>query len=653
MVRPGDVTAIQERVDTATARRRQIQMFRRGDSSRATVSQCSALGMEIKRKKIRESVIFPPQEENNVPEKLDFESRMRDGICKLLSVSTQKDQILNAVKNLMICNARIQVYRTLLHSALEGSHPTSAGRRSSDAEMKQRLACRGKLAISGFRIPLMWKDTDHFGNKEKSQRYAVFCMLKLGQEIYDTDMVIVDKTMTDICFDKAIIFAEARPDFQLKLEVYSCSMEELSITNTPKKLARKLRNSIGKSAGKKFNSEPEESEPEAFLFSNPHMPAAKYNLLAHITFTLDNVEGSCSTHTLTVTGHEESSFWLPLYESLCCRLVVQPACMTDEVMMGFLNQQEMVGGLRSCLRLYCVLRGVNLYCYYTPEEIEAKIEPSMIVPITKETRIRAVEKDSKKRTNSFTVINLVSGEAVTKIFSADSKEELQKWMEAFWQHFYNLSQWKQCSEELMKIEMMSPRKPPLFLTKEAASVYHDMSIGSPVKFESLTDILHRKIEETDGQFLIGQEESAPPAWDALFDGNHQLHVVRKPLSPPSQSDCANLIDGKGKKRRAPPPPPNKTPYNAGDQKVTDPSEKENIWSRSSLSRKSFDAKLSSIMQQFQKPTAAPRKFVSSEKHSGDQLRLAEEDVPLKPTPAPRQKSIRERFVPRSWLPSQE
>ncbi|XP_075072437.1 rhotekin-2 [Mixophyes fleayi] len=636
--------------------RREIQMLRRGERCRATVSKCSALGMEIKRKKIRESAIFPSLEDNCIQEKLDFEIRMREGICKLLSVSTQKDQILNAVKNLMICNARIQGYMSRLHSPLEQSNMMNIGRRSSDVGIKERSVCPGKLAISGIRIPLMWKDTDHFGNKEKSQRYAVFCMLKLGQEIFDTDMVIVDKTMTDICFDKTVLFAEARPDFQLKLEVYSCSMEEQSITNTPKKLARKLRNSIGKSTGKKFNSELEESETEAFLFSNPHMPGAKYSLLAHITFTLDSVEDSFGTHALTVTGHEESSFWLPLYGSLCCRLVAQPACMTDEVMMGFLNQQEMVGGLRSCIRLYCVLRGVNLQCYYTPEEIEAKIEPSITIPITKETRIRAVEKDSKKRTNSFTIINLVSGEPVTKIFSADSKEELQKWMETFWQHFYNLSQWKHCSEEFMKFEIMSPRKPPLFLTKEATSVYHDMSIGSPVQFESLTDILHRKIEETDGQFLIGQEESAPPPWDALFDGNHQLHVERNTLSPPSKSSGVNLTDGKGKKRRAPPPPPNKTPYSAGDHKITDPSDKENIWSRSSLSRKSFDVKLSSIMQQFHKPIAAPRKLVSSEKNSSsnDQLqRHAEEDFPSKPMPAPRQKSIRERLVPRSWLQSQE
>ncbi|XP_069609723.1 rhotekin-2 isoform X2 [Ranitomeya imitator] len=625
-------------------------MFHRGDRSRATVAKCSALGMEIKRKKIRESAIFPSQEDGCIQEKLGFEIRMQEGVRKLLSVSTQKDQILHGVKNLMTCSARIQEYTVQLHSPQEASSARYSGRRSSDAGLSERLACPGKLFIKGIRIPLMWKDTEHFGSKEKSDRYAVFCMLRLGHEIFDTDMVIVDKTTTDICFENTIVFAEARPDFQLKLEVYSCSMEDSSIANTPKKLARKLRNSIGKSAGKKLNSELEESEPEAFLFSNPHMPGAKYNRLAHITLLLDSVEDSFRTHTLTSTAHEDSSFWLPLYGNLCCHLVAQPTCMTDDVITGFLNQQETAGGIRSWIRMYCVLKGGNLHCYYTPEEIEAKLEATMTIPINKETRIRAVEKDSKKRTNSFTIINLVSGEAVTKIFSTDSKEELQKWMEAFWQHFYNLSQWKHCAEELMRIEITSPRKPPLFLTKEATSVYHDMSIGSPVKFEGLTDILHRKIEETDGQFLLGLEESVLPPWSALFDGNHQLHVEKNALSPTSKSTESNLLDGKGKKRRAPPPPPNKTPYGA-DHKVPDPTEKENIWPRSSFSRKSLDAKLSSFMQQFQRPIVPPRKPMSSE--GNDPIERDAEVLPSKPVPAPRQKSLKDRLVPKSWLQSQE
>lgn len=36
---------------------------------------------------------------------------------------------------------------------------------------------------------------------------------------------------------------------------------------------------------------------------------------------------------------EESSFWLPLYGNMCCRLVAQPSCMARDMMAGFLNQQ--------------------------------------------------------------------------------------------------------------------------------------------------------------------------------------------------------------------------------------------------------------------------------------------------------------------------
>lgn len=36
-------------------------------------------------------------------------------------------------------------------------------------------------------------------------RCAVFCLLQLGREIFDTDMVIVDRTLTDICFDNTVV----------------------------------------------------------------------------------------------------------------------------------------------------------------------------------------------------------------------------------------------------------------------------------------------------------------------------------------------------------------------------------------------------------------------------------------------------------------
>ena len=52
----------------------------------------------------------------------------------------------------------------------------------------------------------MWKDVDHFKNKGDYRKYAVFCLLKVGTEIYDTSMIIdVDRTMTDITFEDVIL----------------------------------------------------------------------------------------------------------------------------------------------------------------------------------------------------------------------------------------------------------------------------------------------------------------------------------------------------------------------------------------------------------------------------------------------------------------
>ncbi|NXW34082.1 RTKN2 protein, partial [Phaetusa simplex] len=591
--------------------------------------------------------------ECDIQEKINFEIRMREGICKLLAVSTQKDQLLQAVKNLMVCNARILAYRTELQNKKEGLVSCRAEEESSANGSKDRVACRAKVAITDIRIPLMWKDSDHFSNKETSQRYAVFCLFRMGAEVFDTEVAVVDKAITDICFENVTIL----PDFQVKVEVYSCCTEEsLYVTNTPKKLAKKLKTSLSKATGKKLKASLEEDVTESLLPADPVIHGAKYSLLAYTTLGLESADDNFKTHNLTITGNEESSFWLPLYGNMCCRLVAQPSCMARDMMAGFLSQQQMLGSLTSWRRLYCVLRGGKLFCYNSPEEIEAKLKPALTVSINKETRIRAVDKDPKRRTNNFSVINPVSGEAVTQLFATDSRDELHKWMEAFWQHFYDLSQWKHCCEELMKIEIMSPRKPPLFLTKEATSVYHDMSIDSPVKHEGLADIIQRKIKESDGEFLLGQQkESASSLWASLFDGSHEM-VVQKNTHPGSKRDTASPTDGRGKKRRAPPPPSDKLPYSAKAQVNTEQLGKENQEKpeRASAGTSSFDSKLSTVMQQLQTPIAAPRKIgpcrkISLAGHGNPSSLVTKTESETKPVLTPRQKCITEMLDPRSWL----
>lgn len=311
----------------------------------------------------------------------------------------------------------------------------------------------------------------------------------------------------------------------------------------------------------------------------------------------------------------------------------------------------MIDGLTSWRRLYCVLREGKLFCFYTPEEIEAKVEPTLVVSVNKETRIRAMDNDAKKRIHNFSVINPVPGQAITHIFATDNKEDLHKWMEAFWQHFFDLSQWKHCCEELMKIEIMSPRKPPLFLTKAATSVYHDMSIDSPVKLESITDIIQKKIEQTNGQFLIGQhEESSPPPWATLFEGSHQVVIQKKVVSPASEQ----LHDGKRKKRRAPLPPPDKEPFTLKTQSQAQQLVKDNQEKKSISQTSPSDTKLSTLMHHLQKPVAAPRKLLPARKSSltDGEHTDTKTNFEVKPVPAPRQKSIKDILDPRSWLQAQ-
>uniref|UniRef100_A0A8C3AUS1 Rhotekin a n=1 Tax=Cyclopterus lumpus TaxID=8103 RepID=A0A8C3AUS1_CYCLU len=275
----------------------------------------------------------------DIQKKIDHEIRMRDGACKLLAACSQKDQALEASKSLQTCSTRIMAYMSELQRMKEAQVMQKVTRRSSDAgPMDDRLPCKGKVAISDLRIPLMWKDTEYFKNKGELHRCAVFCLLQLGGEIFDTDMVIVDRTLTDICFDNTIVF----PGFELRVELYSCSSEDdYSTGSTPRKLASKLSSSLGRSAGKKLRAamEPGPCSPVSNGGATPLLlvSASLHTIFHSKHLSLSHVQDSFRTHDLTISGNEECSYWLPLYGSMCCRLAAQPHCMTQQMMSGCLK----------------------------------------------------------------------------------------------------------------------------------------------------------------------------------------------------------------------------------------------------------------------------------------------------------------------------
>ncbi|KAK1332946.1 hypothetical protein QTO34_006477 [Cnephaeus nilssonii] len=383
-------------------------------------------------------------EDTELQRKLDHEIRMREGACKLLAACSQREQTLEATKSLLVCNSRILSYM-------------------GELQRRKEAQVLGKTA-GDLRIPLMWKDTEYFKNKGDLHRWAVFLLLQLGEDIQDTEMILVDRTLTDISFQNHLLFTEAGPDFKLRLELYgACMEEEGALAGAPKRLATKLSSSLGRSSGRRVRASLESaggSGSSPVLLPTPAVGGPRYHLLAHTTLTLAAVQDGFRTHDLTLASHEEHPAWLPLYGSVCCRLVAQPLCMTQPTASGSLRVQQ-AGERQDWARVHGILKGTNLFCYRQPEDADTGKEPLFTIAINKDTRVQAGELDQTTgRPFTLSISNQYGEDKVTHILQAESRGALQSWMEALWQLFFDMSQWKQCCDEIMKIETPAPGNHP-------------------------------------------------------------------------------------------------------------------------------------------------------------------------------------------------
>merc|ERR1719208_480227 len=63
---------------------------------------------------------------------------------------------------------------------------------------------------------------DHMQDTGDSRRFALFCIARVGAQIYDTGLIHpVDRNNTDVCFPDVILFSKMPPYFEMKLEIYS------------------------------------------------------------------------------------------------------------------------------------------------------------------------------------------------------------------------------------------------------------------------------------------------------------------------------------------------------------------------------------------------------------------------------------------------
>lgn len=65
----------------------------------------------------------------------------------------------------------------------------------------QSTPSTARVSVSDLRMPLMWRDTDHFKNKGDHRRFAVFVLTRIGTQILDSTLLCpVDRSLTDITY---------------------------------------------------------------------------------------------------------------------------------------------------------------------------------------------------------------------------------------------------------------------------------------------------------------------------------------------------------------------------------------------------------------------------------------------------------------------
>lgn len=250
---------------------------------------------------------------------------------------------------------------------------------------------RASISVSEIRIPLMWRDVDHFKGRGDYKRYAVFCLLKIDSQIYDTQLISdVDREVTDVTFDDLIVFNDIEHNFELNLEVYSCVYyEQFSLSSTPRKLKEKLTSSVSRAMGRRLATQTASINYMKEL--QAYDKSYRFALIASATMRLNDASDSVKTYDLVLMspgahhrthlstsatmhlgspmysnnsynqqsiysngGHNNSSVstsstaittsnkdadknTLPLFGHFCCRLSVRPDVFDKHIKSGYLK----------------------------------------------------------------------------------------------------------------------------------------------------------------------------------------------------------------------------------------------------------------------------------------------------------------------------
>jgi len=381
--------------------------------------------------------------EKEIQNKIKIEESVCQGTAKFLTACKNPTQSLEAAKNLLLGNLRVDMLRFELNKLRRG--------RGSPV-VKKGNPSYAAVSLSDIRIPLLWRPRDHMQDTGDSRKFAMFCIVRVGSQIYDTALIHpVYRHSTDVTFNDVLLFSKMPPYFELKLELYSFLMTESNIS-THAKLAKSISKAVGKTWSRALRDQDNQNETELPKKMKPSKPGPQFDLLATTTLRLEDAGEDVKPHELFLEDGENERL-PPLFGQFCCRLAVQPYCREEPVLVGRVSvrypNNERYSGDRWAENCWGRLMDWKLCLWQSLEQYEAARSPSKQIRIDQETRIR-------DEGELFTVENYADGIIE---FKCATKEDKVMWLAHLYQHACDHKRWKSASQQ--KMEVLSPDTKPI------------------------------------------------------------------------------------------------------------------------------------------------------------------------------------------------
>ncbi|XP_008187559.1 rhotekin isoform X4 [Acyrthosiphon pisum] len=478
------------------------------DKENAFLHSVSEFHSRIRR---RESIRLK-HKDYELEQKMEFEMKMREGTTRLLAACKHQTQSLQAAKSLLTSNERMTAYIAELHR--KSREPPQIGWNGGKA----------RVSLSDLRLPLMWRDTDHFKNKGDYRRFAVFCLAKIGTQLYDTSLMFpVDRSMTDVTFNDVLLFENVGPDFKLDLEVYAHVLrDDFSIASTPRKIKNTLHSSISRTVGKKLAATLRDE-----LNSGKIGPS--FELMASAKLTLEEVDDRVHTHDMKIECTQNRNNQLPLFGHFCCRLAAQPQCTSSPVYSGYVRPRD------ESSSSWANLQAFELSIWSTEEEAKSQ-PPQKTFRVDRNTVIRAL-----KINNEIEISNESEKRTVSFIFSVENGEEKGNWLKYLVQHTKEHYKWKKAAENVMEVQLLETNRHSFVKPERQGSLYDETPL-----FESFDKSSHDKNRPTVMDMFSNGGQVSTTSLSSCSSTGSMSHNLRSN----SSSSSSSTVSSSGTQRRS-------------------------------------------------------------------------------------------------------